>query len=365
MEKSSVLFKFALVIELERHITKLLLTNDCVIVPDFGGFMTHHIDSIYDHDAKTFYPPLRTLGFNPQLKINDSLLVQSYVEVYDISYPEALTRIENDVTRLKGILAKNGEYELYGLGVIYIQDDGSYDFKPCEAGILTPDYYGLSTFSADIISNSHKNTVEKRHKDSISRAESEIKTIAVAPESEEKGKKVSKEKTITLNIPIASIKEIAAACIIFVLFFLIPSPVGENSTSGITKSRIDTNMLLNIMPKDITLGTPKFKPAKEPAKCADGIKKDCKATAISDSNKTGSTYFSIVLASKVSKKNAEAYVRLLHKKGFEKAEVYTTSSGSKVIYDKFATRKDANRILNMLNTDIDFSDAWITSITEK
>ena len=108
-------------IELERHITKLLLTNDCVIVPDFGGFMTHHIDSIYDHDAKTFYPPLRTLGFNPQLKINDSLLVQSYVEVYDISYPEALTRIENDVTRLKGILAKNGEYELYGLGVIYIQ----------------------------------------------------------------------------------------------------------------------------------------------------------------------------------------------------------------------------------------------------
>ena len=50
---------------------------------------------------------------------------------------------------------------------------------------------------------------------------------------------------------------------------------------------------------------------------------------------------------------------------FEKAEVYTTSSGSKVIYDKFATRKDANRILNMLNTDIDFSDAWITSITEK
>ena len=113
------------------------------------------------------------------------------------------------------------------------------------------------------------------------------------------------------------------------------------------------------------MGTPKFKPAKETAKCADGIKKDCKATAISDSNKTGSTYFSIVLASKVSKKNAEAYVRLLHKKGFEKAEVYTTSSGSKVIYDKFATRKDANRILNMLNTDIDFSDAWITSITEK
>ena len=71
-----------------------------------------------------------------------------------------------------------------------------------------------------------------------------------------------------------------------------------------------------------------------------------------------------MLASKVSKKNAEAYVKLLHKKGFKKAEVYTTSSGSKVIYDKFTTQKEANRVLNILNTDIDFSDAWITSITE-
>ena len=87
------------------------------------------------------------------MKINDSLLVQSYVEVYDISYPEALTRIENDVTRLKAILEKDGEFELYGLGVIFIRKDGGYDFRPCEAGILTPDYNGLSTFSAHIIEN--------------------------------------------------------------------------------------------------------------------------------------------------------------------------------------------------------------------
>ena len=92
---------FALVIELERHIEILLLSNDCVIVPDLGGFMAHHVDARYDEEEHTFLPPLRTLGFNPQLKINDSLLALSYVEAYDISYPEAIQRIEDEVNELE------------------------------------------------------------------------------------------------------------------------------------------------------------------------------------------------------------------------------------------------------------------------
>ena len=87
-------------IDFERHITKLLLSNDCVIVPGFGGFMAHHMEARYDAESHLFYPPHRTLGFNPQLTMNDSLLVQSFIEVYDISYPEALTRIEENVNEL-------------------------------------------------------------------------------------------------------------------------------------------------------------------------------------------------------------------------------------------------------------------------
>ena len=107
---------FALVIELERHIEILLLSNDCVIVPELGGFMTHHIDARYIEEEATFLPPLRTLGFNPQLKINDSLLAQSYVEAYDISYPEALQRIEDEVEELKMHLQNDGFYELNDIG---------------------------------------------------------------------------------------------------------------------------------------------------------------------------------------------------------------------------------------------------------
>ena len=137
---------FAVVIELERHIEILLLDNDCVIVPGLGGFTAHHVEARYDEADGVFLPPLRTLGFNPQLKINDSLLVQSYIEAYDISYPEALRRIESEVDELCQRLANDGFYEMTDIGVLEVNEDGNTIFTPCEAGILTPGLYGLSSF---------------------------------------------------------------------------------------------------------------------------------------------------------------------------------------------------------------------------
>lgn len=107
---------FAVVNELERHIEILLLSNDCVIVPDFGGFMAHHVDARYDGRDNMFLPPLRTVGFNPQLKMNDSLLAQSYVEAYDISYPEAIDRLANEVAEIRQRLENEGKYEYNIMG---------------------------------------------------------------------------------------------------------------------------------------------------------------------------------------------------------------------------------------------------------
>ena len=143
MVSSRFFTNFALVNELERHIEILLLSNDCVIVPDFGGFMAHHVDARYDGRDSLFLPPLRTVGFNPLLKMNDSLLAQSYVEAYDISYPEAIDRLADEVAEIRQCLENEGKFELNNIGTLYLNEDGNYSFEPCEAGILTPDFYGL------------------------------------------------------------------------------------------------------------------------------------------------------------------------------------------------------------------------------
>lgn len=122
------------------------MSNDCVIVPGFGGFMAHHIEAYYDEENRLFYPPQRTLGFNQQLTMNDSLLAQSIVEECDMSYPEAINAIEEKVAEMKQVIESKSRLVFNGLGTISIGENGKYDFTPCKTGILTPTLFALDSF---------------------------------------------------------------------------------------------------------------------------------------------------------------------------------------------------------------------------
>ena len=147
--------------EIERHIESLLLRNDCVIVPDLGGFVAHHVDARYSEEECLFLPPTRMLGFNPQLTMNDSLLVQSYADTYDLSYPEALGRVEQEVAALRSALDEEGHCELEGLGTLYKNQEGKLSFAPCEAGILTPSLYALDSFEVKPLETAAKSEAEE------------------------------------------------------------------------------------------------------------------------------------------------------------------------------------------------------------
>ncbi len=84
-------------LRIDRHIEILLLENDCIIVPGLGGFVAYHSEARYEQSDNIYLPPYRTVGFNPVLRMNDSLLAQSYIEAYDLSYPEAMREIETEV----------------------------------------------------------------------------------------------------------------------------------------------------------------------------------------------------------------------------------------------------------------------------
>ena len=44
-------------IELAQHIEALLLENDCVIVPGFGGFVAHYAPATHVKEENLFLPP--------------------------------------------------------------------------------------------------------------------------------------------------------------------------------------------------------------------------------------------------------------------------------------------------------------------
>lgn len=365
-------------IGLERHIEILLLSNDCVIVPDFGGFMTHHVDARFDADDNSFVPPMRTLGFNPQLKLNDSLLAQSYVEAYDISYPEAIKRIESDVEELRQHLENEGEYEMSDIGTIYKNVDGKYEFTPCEAGILTPEFYGLSAYEmTPIVLPTRQKSAHVA--DEVKNEQGDVANQTVEAETQEpRATEGAKVLPITMegdgdrriSISVSMLRNLAAACIAVIAFLLFPSTLGNQDRANVYHSHIDTELLQKLMPKDITVGKPDLASAnitlpreetvETPAENA--VKEQTEELAQAEEVPTVPT-FCIVLASHVSKKNATAFVEQLHAKGFAEARVLIKEkSSTKVVFGSYKSEAEAYQALSGLNKNKDFAEGWIMEL---
>ena len=240
-------------IQLYRHIEILLLDNDCVIVPGLGGFMAHHTAAKYYEDTQTYVPPIRQLGFNGQLRINDSLLAQSYIEAYDISYPEAVRRIEDEVAEMMQTLQSKGHCELDDIGILRTSIDGHLEFEPCEAGILTPSLYGLD--SVDIKPIAQRST----GKPDTQMAKSPVSVLTEQPHPESRlvmthgddtgtdNTEDTEEKTI--RIKVGTLRRVALVAAVVITLFICVLPLGKTTQPELTRSYIDTGVLFNILPE--------------------------------------------------------------------------------------------------------------------
>ena len=117
-------------IELAQHIEVLLLENDCVIVPGFVGFTAHYAPAMRVAEENLFLPPTRTIGFNPQLTLNDGVLVQSYMAVYDTNFSEYYENGRKRGGRTISALHEDGKADLPNIGEIRYTIDNTYEFVP-------------------------------------------------------------------------------------------------------------------------------------------------------------------------------------------------------------------------------------------
>lgn len=378
---SRKIFNFATpMVELAKHIEILLLNNDCVIVPGFGGFMAHHVDAVYDEEEKLFLPPSRTLGFNPKLHINDSLLALSYVEAYDISYPDAIKRIEAEVSEMRQFISNQGYFDLPDIGVIQTNEEGNLEFEPCAAGILTPELYALSSFECNKLSKIPEKqeeaipTVGVAVTEPQKPVEEPVKTVVVElqQEQEEVESEYEDYEDDVVTIKVSTLKRIAAvALILIVAVFAILPFSGYNYFEGLQKGSIDTGLLTKVMPKAQTttpdeLGAIKVingaavridRTEAENKVAADAaIQKAEPVSQVAESKPT----FVIVLASRVTKTNAERYVSSLIKKGVKDARVIAASNGSKVICGKYSSEGEAmDGVHELREMSSEFKDAWV------
>lgn len=335
--------KFANMMRINRHIEILLLDNDCVIVPGLGGFVAHNIEAYYDGNDALFLPPCRTIGFNPALKINDSLLAQSFVEAYDIGYPEAMQQIEDEVDKILCQIEEYGQYEFYDLGVLSRNLDNTLIFEPVNSGILTPRYYGLSSYELCALNQQEKKPLSTaKHKTPVGSVNKPklvyIETI-----------QGTQEKHISISIKALRDVSLAAA---FLLFIFIVGFTSKNRNGILGQQTVKSGILC-----DMISGEKQLKPLVPGKKKENTIRKATPQLPIH--------YWSLVLASHVKEKNGLSFVEDLHKKGFSKAHIYYDKESIKILYGSYESAQKAIDELNSLRSYSEFRQSWVFEVVKK
>ena len=372
---------FANVKQLERHIEILLLSNDCVMVPGLGGFMTHHVCSTYSENDHQMFPPLRTLGFNPKLKANDNLLAQSYVEAFDISYPEAMQRIEDEVGELRERLNNDGKYVLNDIGTLTVNDEGNIEFTPIKAGLLTPELYALDSVSVKMLSELPSMKVANAKNNESEEAKAPVIDINTQNNNKEV-QVVEDDNDDSIKVKISLIRNIAAVAIALIGFFLFTSPLA-NGNYKMNMSNLNTDLLYQIMPKTmVTEGVNDAKPviaeSNVPAEKVDeattanvslveekqvAVEKEVNNKELNavPSKKT----YSLVLASHFSKANGDAFLEAIHKDGFTIAKIVEVNNNRKILYGEYDSEAKAYEELNKLHSNKFFKQAWVIEVKDK
>jgi cell division protein FtsN len=129
-------------LNLANYISDLLYRYECVIVPNFGGFVTNEKSARIDAASHTLYPPYKQITFNSHLVNNDGLLANHIASVDNISYDCALTYIQFEIEAWKEKL-KRQELFLNELGT-FNDMNGKLHFEPQKSINYLTSSFGLT-----------------------------------------------------------------------------------------------------------------------------------------------------------------------------------------------------------------------------
>lgn len=130
---------------LANYINDLLYRYNCVIVPDFGGFITNKKGATIDKNTHTFYPPSKQITFNNHLKVSDGLLANYIASCENISFEKATTAISLAVIKWKNEI-KTKPLEIGAVGVLSLNESGQILFEPNKEVNYLSESFGLTSF---------------------------------------------------------------------------------------------------------------------------------------------------------------------------------------------------------------------------
>lgn len=132
-------------VTINQYIKELLILNDCVIIPGFGGFVANYKPASYENDQ--FFPPAKEIAFNNKLVSNDGLLINYISLAEGINYLEAKQKLDAFVDEATLNLERNRNVYFDGIGYLHFDSRENLRFEPQLTQNLLVESYGLQNFS--------------------------------------------------------------------------------------------------------------------------------------------------------------------------------------------------------------------------
>ena len=340
--------------ELSRHIEYLLLSHDCVVIPQFGAFVTQWIGATYAAEDSLYIPPQRSVRFNTGILTDDGLLVHSFQHTYNVSEAEAKRKIQTLVLDLRQQMLADGSADFGSLGQFTQDEDGVVSFEACAAGTVTPTYFGLDAFVFP--------RLQPTAKARLHRNADEVKKPRLVS--------INDHGDIDIHISHRIIRNVGVAAALVVLFFLLPTHMGMTglfTPSTATLNPISHETAMAAAPKAVPASTTPVTVSKAaPASTTPATTSSSPATVPSpQAAQQPSPTYAVVLACAIPEKKAESYAAELIAKGLTGVRVMKHGKMVRVVMDGFLTEKRAHEeIANLHERYNEFESAWVMKIEQ-
>ncbi len=139
---------------IEESVQDLLMMHDCVIIPQFGAFVSDYETASFSMGSTTrFLPPSKKLIFNSKLTYNDGLLFNHISKTYNLSFNDAAGYVQKYIWNLELSLKQNKNAQFGVLGQFTMPKAGVIAFEPQKHDFLLTDSFGLGTFEFRILND--------------------------------------------------------------------------------------------------------------------------------------------------------------------------------------------------------------------
>ena len=152
---------FAAVKDLSRHIEYLLTEQTSIAIPGIGMFTTEELPAKYYSEENIYIPPVRSVHFNSAITEDDGKLENCLIQLHRVTRGVAKKWITEYLDHINQSLMEANNMPIGTIGQLVLRD-GKIEFEVCDAGVNSPELYGLDSFHFEKLpSYAHKNRIIK------------------------------------------------------------------------------------------------------------------------------------------------------------------------------------------------------------